>query len=838
MKRFLEKTSISILGDVEGKTGKEWDVVLIEAGLSLNNKFYSEQLLEASVSHFEGVKCCAFLEGDDFNHRSQENIDNNPSGSAKNTIGWFKDVRFGEFKKPDGSTGKGIIARLHILEGQDWLMKGMKDAFAHGKTDLLGFSIDAHGDGHEGFREGKDVFIVESITQVESTDVVTDPAAGGRFMRIAASVENDKKGEQMKDFRKLAENFGMTQKEGESDDDFKKRVLSAKMKEAGTPLGNMLRKAMDAKGLSTADLGKAAGIDAGTVAQILDGSIKRPPNERLKGFARVTGISFDQLLNAIPSNIRESIDGAYISDEEKDLEMKTAKELKEAQDKLAEDQAKFEETQKASRIKESQILVKEALLTSELPEQAKKKITEKFDGQEEVTAEKIQEAIKTEKDYIASFKEQTGGVDGLGDAHDDGSDALKKTKVGDGLKEKLGKAWDGMYEMDDIDGVPRFNSLKEAWRAYNKGNLKALGGSNQQVSRHIFESMARGLPGEGGLNWDDGNPYEEHSNKLKESWNRSTSQSLRESTATGDFSIGFGDSLYRRLQKETNMDPRSDWRDIVSSIENLQDATNTFRVVRTGESKRLPVVNQKAPYQEINPSTTEEVETMTPAKYGGLEIVTWESVLADNMGIIRKIPRKLARASNLTIHGLIWDEIELNPTMQDGDALFHSNHSNDLGDVALTYDNVVVGVKGLRKQTAFESDEKMGLGPHFLLTSVDQEALAEEIIGSTAKATSAEDSTIKNVLMTKFRMKALGTLGLGTAAARLLYWYVCASPKDADTIAVGFLGGRSQPDIFVQGINTPTAGSMFDADMITYKIRQVAAATIIDHRWIQRGAKS
>jgi len=351
--------------------------------------------------------------------------------------------------------------------------------------------------------------------------------------------------------------------------------------------------------------------------------------------------------------------------------------------------------------------------------------------------------------------------------------------------------------------------------------------------------MARGLPGEGGLNWDDGNPYQEHSNKLRESWNRSTSQSLRESTATGDFSIGFGDSLYRRLQKETTMDPRSDWRDIVSSIENLQDATNPFRVVRTGESKRLPIVNQKAPYQEINPDTTEEVETMTPDKYGGLEIVTWESVLADNMGIIRKIPRKLARASNLTIHGLIWDEIELNPVLAaDSKTLFHADHNNDLGDVALSYANVVVGVKGLRNQTAFESDEKMGLAPHFLLSSVDQEALAEEIIGSTAKATSAEDSTIKNVLMTKFRMKALGTLGLGTAAARVLYWYVAASPKDADTIAVGFLGGRSQPDIFVQGINTPTAGSMFDADMITYKIRQVAAATIIDYRWIQRGTKS
>ncbi len=45
-----------------------------------------------------------------------------------------------------------------------------------------------------------------------------------------------------------------------------------------------------------AAMGEAAGIDAGTVSQILDGSINRPPSERLRGFARVlSGVTFDQL---------------------------------------------------------------------------------------------------------------------------------------------------------------------------------------------------------------------------------------------------------------------------------------------------------------------------------------------------------------------------------------------------------------------------------------------------------------------------------------------------------------------------------------------------------------
>ena len=94
---------------------------------------------------------------------------------------------------------------------------------------------------------------------------MTDPAAGGRFMRIAASVHKDEKGKKnMKHIKAFAEKHGIKQNDDESDDDFTKRVLESKLSEkSDNKLGDMLRKAMEAKGLSTADLGKAAGIDAG-----------------------------------------------------------------------------------------------------------------------------------------------------------------------------------------------------------------------------------------------------------------------------------------------------------------------------------------------------------------------------------------------------------------------------------------------------------------------------------------------------------------------------------------------------------------------------------------------
>jgi len=826
MKQFLEKSSVLLLHDIDGKTGKEWDVVLIESGLSLNNRFYSNEVLERSVSLFEGVKCCAFLEGNELNHRNQNNARRNPSGPSRNTVGWFENVRFEEFQRPDGTKGHGIIARFHILPSQTWLMEDLKDSFSHGKSDLLGFSIDAHGESRGGMINGKEALIVEKITQVESTDVVTSPAAGGGVLRIAASEEKGNQG--MKNIKKFAEKLGIKQKEGESDEDFTSRVLEAKvpLKEEN-PLGDFIRKISEEKGISTTVLAETADLDKGQLALIMSGKIKRPPDARLKKMAASLGVSFEELKNKIPESVKE-VDGAFITDHETEFEMKTKEEIKEAEKKLAEDQ-------KASRIKDGELLVRECLIGSDLPEKAKEKITEKFKDKEDVTEDQIKEAIKSEKEYIASFKEGTGKVNGLGDAHDDNADDATRIKVSESQNEKFGKAWDGFYEGENIDGVPKFHNLNEAWRAYNENNKNAHG-SREFVSLNIFECMHRSFPKK--IMYDFGDPYVQHAQKLKESWDRGSSDCLQEATITSDFAVGFGQAMFRRLQKEYTQDPRNDWRQIISGIENLQDATNTFSIVRTGETKELPVVGQGAPYQELHPDRAEEVEVIQPSKRGGLEVVTWEDVLADNIGIVKKIPRNLARASNLTIHKLVWDQIELNPNMQDGFALFDdTNHSNDLsGAGALSYANSVLSIVKLRNQLAFESGEKLGLMPAWLFTSVDQEAKGEEIIGSDRKETSSEDATIDNVLKKKFLMRALGTIGLGRTSGTKNFWYIAASGKDADTIAVGFLGGRDRPDIFVQGVDTPTAGSMFDADKITYKIRLVVGARVVDHRWIQRSA--
>lgn len=67
-----------------------------------------------------------------------------------------------------------------------------------------------------------------------------------------------------------------------------------------TRLGSRLARLMEEKDVSAAALGRAAGISEGTVGQILRGDIERPPEQRIRGFARALSVSADSLMRLLP----------------------------------------------------------------------------------------------------------------------------------------------------------------------------------------------------------------------------------------------------------------------------------------------------------------------------------------------------------------------------------------------------------------------------------------------------------------------------------------------------------------------------------------------------------
>ena len=65
-------------------------------------------------------------------------------------------------------------------------------------------------------------------------------------------------------------------------------------------------------------------------------------------------------------------------------------------------------------------------------------------------------------------------------------------------------------------------------------------------------------------------------------------------------------------------------------------------------------------------------------------------------------------------------------------------------------------------------------------------------------------------------------------------WYLSADPAEIPTIEIGFLDGRQEPELFIQ--DTPSQGSLFSHDQITYKIRHIYGGTVLDHRGLYKAA--
>jgi len=172
--------------EAKSPTPDEFDVVIIESGKSLNGVVFPDDTLKNAKDKFQYAKCFAYeFLGKVFDHLPDDVKRRFPQGFAKNFVGYFKNPRFTEFRKPDGSIVRGIVATFKVTA--DWLKKTISSIVEDGinaLNNMFGFSIDAYGDT-ERTSEG---IVCKSLDDINSVDLVTYPAAGGRFLRVATSV--------------------------------------------------------------------------------------------------------------------------------------------------------------------------------------------------------------------------------------------------------------------------------------------------------------------------------------------------------------------------------------------------------------------------------------------------------------------------------------------------------------------------------------------------------------------------------------------------------------------------------------------------------------------------
>lgn len=154
------------------QAGTVWEATLIQAGVSLNNVFYSDSVLREAAPLFEGARICI-----------KSDVAHVKGGSPDllTVVGWNEKPRFVEGAGADRGRIVGTLNLPGLPESTRNLLVG---AVAAGRQNIAGLSIDATGRGSTRMVEGKRVKAAASIDRVMSVDLIVEPGAGGRLIRL------------------------------------------------------------------------------------------------------------------------------------------------------------------------------------------------------------------------------------------------------------------------------------------------------------------------------------------------------------------------------------------------------------------------------------------------------------------------------------------------------------------------------------------------------------------------------------------------------------------------------------------------------------------------------
>ncbi len=701
-------------------------------------------------------------------HASESEMADRPERSVRDVIGWYESTRFDE-------VSQGIIGFLFLEDEQ--IKRLLREAWEAGKADLIEFSVDALVRSEPNAKGGRNVL---EITEVMSVDAVTRASAGGTALRLVAS---ERSGPEATRRRPAATRNG-DRPGGPATLPGSGRTVEAN-REMFEKLMEMLKKIKPDTTVS----------ESATVADLL---------RLLKEAAG--GVEDEVLKAEVLDAIRESEaeDEAAKKKAAEDAEAKKAADESEAKNKADEEAAAQEARRKVTHsdggthrmseadrtaLRETRIMVcgetlNRTLAECNLPAALKESIRADFKGRE-FAPDDLTGRIAKDRTTWGKL-EESGEVRGMG-----------RIEVGDEETVKLGHAMDGFFAGRDIEKIPRFKSFKEAHRKVTGEWGDAYQILHESYPAHMGERTAA-------------------SPRLREA----ARARMRESLSVSSWAQILGDSITRRMLAEYAMPGLNDWRRIASDITAVSDF-RTQRRMRMGGYGLLPAVAERGTYQALTSPGDEEV-TYAASKRGGTEDLPIEAIANDDMGAIRRIPAKLGRAAAITLYRFVLDFVVDNPTMDyDSVALFHASHGK-LGSTALASAELDAARKDMRTQAAFgAATEILGVVPKMLLVPNELEHLAWRLVTSTALVNTNENATTPNL----HQAMEVIVVDYWTDAND---WAVVCDPAVCPTIEVGFFEGREEPELFVQ--DAPNVGGVFDADVITYKVRHIYGGDVLDHR--------
>lgn len=331
---------------------------------------------------------------------------------------------------------------------------------------------------------------------------------------------------------------------------------------------------------------------------------------------------------------------------------------------------------------------------------------------------------------------------------------------------------------------------------------------------------------------------------------------LKEVMTTSDFPYLFGDILDRSV-----LAAYQEWPSTWTSVAKRATVTD-FRDAKVypptyGADGVLDEVQQAEEYPDAAVYEQAPI-TWNVKKYGRKVPFSWESIINDDLDMLKDIPVRLGRAARRTEANLVTSlYVGVSGPLS---TMYHNNYGNIVNTAnGASSNNPVLGIVGL--QDAYTVLSKM--------TDESGQPIMRDVI--TLVVPPALEITARNILnATEIRATQLGAggspdngSGLGyqelsvanwmrnrvqlvvdpyiplkaTSANGNTSWFLFADPNySREAIRIGFLRGHETPEIWMKSPNAVRVGGGevnaldgdFDTDAVTYRVRHVVGATKID----------
>lgn len=157
-------------------TGKRWAIAIIEEGMSKNRNRYQRKVLQAAAPLYEGAKI----------YMDHEEETRRYGRSTKHVAGFLKGVQGMLLGTKESDAASFALAATAVIT-KPAVRQEMVEAYTEGNPNLFGFSHDVQAESVTCMAEDGPFYDVQRIESVSSVDLVTNPAAGGRVLRLVAS---------------------------------------------------------------------------------------------------------------------------------------------------------------------------------------------------------------------------------------------------------------------------------------------------------------------------------------------------------------------------------------------------------------------------------------------------------------------------------------------------------------------------------------------------------------------------------------------------------------------------------------------------------------------------